>query len=143
MDDAADTWPGAAGSGKRVGGGAGLAAKLLKSISGPHLAPQPMDVKFSSHDLTPPIAICSTVYAGTGQPLDSSWNARSEAKPPAYPDSTARWSKGPSVGPYRTKRRPELIRDMATAPPKQRQGPARRPGSDLMRGARRAGAAAS
>jgi hypothetical protein len=76
--------------GKRVGGGTGLAAKLLESITGPHLAPQPVDVEFSSHDLTPPIAICSTMYAGTGQPLDSSWNARSEAKPPAYSDSTAR-----------------------------------------------------
>ena len=84
------TPPSAAVSGKTRRWAAGLAAKLLESITGPHLAPQPVDVEFSSHGLTPPIAICSTVCAGTGQPLDSSWNARSEAKPPAYSDSTAR-----------------------------------------------------
>ena len=54
----------------------GPRADHLHTIPGPHLAPQSVDVEFSSHGLTPPIAICSTVYAGAGQPLDSSWNAR-------------------------------------------------------------------
>lgn len=69
--------------GKLVGQGAGVAAKLLESITGPHLAPQSVDIEFSSHGLALPIAICSTVYTGAGQPLDSFWKA-GQAKPRTY-----------------------------------------------------------
>ena len=39
-----------------------MAAKLLEPVTGPHLAPQSVAAAFSSHDLTLPMAICSTVY---------------------------------------------------------------------------------
>ena len=38
-----------------------MVAELLESITGPHLAPQSVDAAFSSHGLTLPVAICSTV----------------------------------------------------------------------------------
>jgi hypothetical protein len=43
-------------AGKFVAQGVGVAVKLLESIIGPQLAPQSVDVEFSSHGLTLPIA---------------------------------------------------------------------------------------
>ena len=62
-------------------------------------AAQPVDGEFSSHGLTLPIAICSTVYAGTGQPLDSSWNARAKRDRLPFRGSTARRSQAPASPP--------------------------------------------
>ena len=122
------TPPSAAVSGKTRRWGSGLAAKLQESITGPHLAPQPVDVEFSFHGLTPPIAICSTVYAGTGQPLDSSWNA--EAKPRTHSDAAQSGDRGSSVplftAPHAGQEPDPRRRHQATTEVRQRSS-ARRP----------------
>ena len=71
------------------------------------------EMRFMARPL--PVAICSTVYAGAGQPLDSSWNARGKAKPPAYSEAAQLGERRPSVNPLTaTNAVPSRIRDMAT-----------------------------
>ena len=98
--------------------GAGVAAKLLESITCPHLAPQSVDVEFSSHGLTLPIAICVPRCA---QALDNLWTPRGTRgggeTACLFSASTARRSRAPVSRPLTAPNAgPSRIGDMATAP---------------------------
>ena len=94
------------------------AVKLLESITGPHLAPQSVDIEFSSHGLALPID--SDLFHGVCRRWTTSGlllERAGQVKPATYSEAAqpVRRPRRQPYGPHQC--RPERVRDMATAAP--------------------------